>query len=361
MVGIGGWRPFLVVFLLWLTVLGAVGASQQRILCIGDSITQADADHYSYRYVLWKMLVDEGIDFDFVGAQRDHYGGVPNWPVYKGHVFDRDHEGHWGYRVDQVLAGLPVWLAGYAVPDIALIHIGSNDMYHGEAHESTKREVGSIITVLRDRNPSIKIILCTLIPWRWLEDGVRQLNLHLAEIPGEMGSVASPIVLVDQFSGFDPFADSYDGIHPNSSGELKMAQRFFAALRPLLEPEDSDGDFMPDAWERAYFSSLAHDGTADDDVDGYSDLDEYVIGSDPTNPVSSLGFGGGVVGGSYDLRFWTAPGRFYEVESVPALDQGGWTVIDWFGGKGGYTNLGYGLTESNGFYRVRVSLEGEAN
>lgn len=67
-------------------------------------------------------------------------------------------------------------------------------------------------------------------------------------------------------------------------------------LLPLTNapPADSDGDGIPDWWTQQYFghptgqaadNSLA---TADPDGDGFSNLQEYLAGTDPTNPASSF-------------------------------------------------------------------------
>ena len=78
-----------------------------RILPLGNSITQGKFDLRSYRYALWKKLTDEGILFDFIGSMRTNHKGSPKWPKYKGKSFDTDHEGHWGWRVDEILAKQP--------------------------------------------------------------------------------------------------------------------------------------------------------------------------------------------------------------------------------------------------------------
>ncbi len=48
-------------------------------------------------------------------------------------------------------------------------------------------------------------------------------------------------------------------------------------------PPDSDGDGMPDAWERAHRlnPAVASDGTADYDGDVYTNVEEYLNGTDP--------------------------------------------------------------------------------
>ncbi len=61
----------------------------------------------------------------------------------------------------------------------------------------------------------------------------------------------------------------------------------FRTALPALE--DTDGDGMDDAWERAHFGNLSRDGTGDYDGDGRTDADEFVDGTDPTDAGSTLG------------------------------------------------------------------------
>jgi hypothetical protein len=51
--------------------------------------------------------------------------------------------------------------------------------------------------------------------------------------------------------------------------------------------DDFDGDGLPDCWELTYFPSIYSYGPNDDpDGDGVRNLDEYLEGTDPTNPLS---------------------------------------------------------------------------
>ncbi|MGD9106436.1 MAG: hypothetical protein PVJ87_06355, partial [Desulfobacterales bacterium] len=53
------------------------------------------------------------------------------------------------------------------------------------------------------------------------------------------------------------------------------------------ESFDTDDDKMPDGWEVQYgLNPLANDASLDKDSDGYSNLQEYLAGSDPNDPNS---------------------------------------------------------------------------
>lgn len=54
------------------------------------------------------------------------------------------------------------------------------------------------------------------------------------------------------------------------------------AFTAVVSVDDSDFDEMPDWWELAYFDTLAEVPTGDPDGDGYTNLQEYADGNDPT-------------------------------------------------------------------------------
>ncbi|HEX5657649.1 MAG TPA: hypothetical protein VFX59_10665, partial [Polyangiales bacterium] len=57
---------------------------------------------------------------------------------------------------------------------------------------------------------------------------------QVAALASSKSTARSPVVLVDQFTGFDPAADTSEGTHPNELGDKKMAKRWYDALVPLL-------------------------------------------------------------------------------------------------------------------------------
>lgn len=63
---------------------------------------------------------------------------------------------------------------------------------------------------------------------------VKKLNSAIAQVGQKKNTQQSPVIVVDQYSGFDATEDNYDGLHPNQRGEKKMAGRWFGALKPIL-------------------------------------------------------------------------------------------------------------------------------
>ena len=105
----------------------------------------------------------------------------------------------------------------------------------------------TIINKLRKRNPSVKILLAQIPPLgqQWApkklcgtdtayDKALINFNKAVLEFARKNNTAASPVIVVDQFTGVDPATDMYDDIHPNDKGEMKMAERWYRALKPLL-------------------------------------------------------------------------------------------------------------------------------
>ncbi|MET8161545.1 SGNH hydrolase, partial [Sphaerisporangium sp. NPDC005289] len=67
-----------------------------RVMPLGDSITEGTQVPGGYRIGLWQRLASGRYTIDFVGSQF-------NGP---GNLGDHDHEGHPGWRIDQIDANI---------------------------------------------------------------------------------------------------------------------------------------------------------------------------------------------------------------------------------------------------------------
>ena len=203
-------------------------AGAVRILPLGDSITKGRNLHWSYRRDLEAALAAADCSFDFIGKQNGPDSG-PGAPLV-----DRDHEGHSGFRTDEILAGLVNWLRNNA-PDWALVHVGTNDVLQHTSIAAARANISGIVDELRDANPHVGILLAQIIPNRpENEAAVVDLNDGIASLAAQKNTAASPVIVVNHYAGFNASSQTYDGIHPNDSGEAFMAQRWTEALGPRI-------------------------------------------------------------------------------------------------------------------------------
>ncbi len=253
------------------------------ILPLGDSITASSSSYLSYRYYLWTQLVADGTAFDFIGTEDTNRGSTPNWPDFAGQQFDRDHEGHSGRRVDQINQTLPGWLNGYT-PDIALVHLGTNDLLQGQSASSTADELRTTIALLRQDNPDVTIFLAQILPIEPVSAStIDDYNNRVANLASELSTAQSRIIVVDQHTGFSINHHLRDGIHPNTAGEQQMADRFYDALADFLDqtpapPPAPTPNVVPNAHAGPDQTrtdtngdgqaSIALNGTASNDPDG---------------------------------------------------------------------------------------------
>lgn len=202
-----------------------------KILALGNSITEGS----SYRYHLWKKLVDAEYDHTFIGLRSEEDHGYPD---YKGLRFTDKHQGVSGITaIDVAEEEISAWLDQLFTPDVVLVHLGTNDaeaIFEEDASvEQVINSMRSILEALRNKNANVVIYLAQIIPLNTefpeQNELVPVLNARYAELANELNTSESPILLVDCHTGFST-ADLEDAWHPNETGSEKMAQRFAEAL-----------------------------------------------------------------------------------------------------------------------------------
>lgn len=226
---------------LMLTLVNPIAFAQSgpvRIMPLGGSITHGAAMWGpNYRYYLWTQLTQAGYSVDFVGSQTAMWAGEYPFPN-----FDQNHEGHYGFRVDELTANLPVWAASIApaVPDVVLVHAGTNDLGQGKSVDQTISDTAGLVGALRAINPNVTVMLAQLVPCDpntgqgvgyCYPDRLNEFNARVAVLASALTTPQSRVIAVDQNTGFNISADLVDGIHPTPSGDQKIANRWFAALQ----------------------------------------------------------------------------------------------------------------------------------
>ena len=149
--------------------------------------------------------------------------------------FDLDHEGHSGWRADEILAQITHW-ARASSPDFVLLLVGHNDLCQGQDVASTVNDVTAIVDALRTVNANV-VVLVAAITASALPCHV-QIPLFNAQLPAMVAAKStpqSPVLLVDQYTGFMPATMTFDGVHPNADGQSQIGERWFTHLAPLLD------------------------------------------------------------------------------------------------------------------------------
>lgn len=231
------------------------GGATTTILLTGDSITNGGRNYVGYRYDLYFNLLDAGYDIDFLGNNHTLSStegrGTPYPDLYPDYdtTFDKDHDGYWGIKSSEYLSQkLPA--AAALAPEIAIINIGTNDIpgsgQSATNYQASMNNIGAIIDSLRAVNPDVKIVLTQLTPPSTASPSFGAygskfpiFNQNVAELALTKSTAQSPIVVANQYAGFDPVAMTDDGIHPNKYGQRLMADRYYVALQTFLSPGQS--------------------------------------------------------------------------------------------------------------------------
>ncbi len=122
---------------------------------------------------------------------------------------------------------------------------------------------------------------------------------------------------------------------------------------------DSDNDTLPDDYELSVGLNPAfNDAALDLDRDGYSNIDEYVIGTQPNNGSSFFRAAPSVGPVNVSVTFPTLTGRRYRVERSSTLAVSSWAVVqENIAGTGSVITVSDNgaATRPRGFYRVAVT------
>lgn len=194
-----------------------------RVMPLGDSITEGTQIPGGYRIGLWQRFGADGYRVDFVGSQF-------NGPAGLG---DHDHEGHPGWRIDQIDANIVTWLRDSA-PRTVLLHAGTNDVLQNYNVPGAPARLSALVDRITATVPTADVFVATIIPLANpnQEAAARTFN---ATIPGMVQSKANAgkrVHLVDMHAALTT-ADLVDGIHPTATGYDKMAAAWFAAMRSV--------------------------------------------------------------------------------------------------------------------------------
>ncbi|MEU8762715.1 GDSL-type esterase/lipase family protein [Streptomyces sp. NPDC048659] len=191
--------------------------SRLAVMPLGDSITLGvgSSTRTGYRPELSRQLSSEVQQVEFVGSQRDADG--------------THHEGHSGWRIDQLQANIETWLAE-AKPNLITLHIGTNDMNRDYQVATAPQRLGALIDQIHAASPDTVVLVASLVP---ATDPTvqRRVDTYNKAIPGIVADRVQRGYRIAQVSmdGVST-ADLNDNLHPNNRGYTKMAAAFHSGI-----------------------------------------------------------------------------------------------------------------------------------
>lgn len=244
-----------------------------RVWLIGDSITQASG----YRQRLHETLAADGHNVLFIGS---HTADSSNALVEAG---QHHHDGHGGWRIADAIEAVsgpdrtadvarpagavrrrdkppattspfrPGWLhnedgspPSVGVFDIAMIHLGSNDVRFprpGREAEGMSQRLEDLVREILRHRPDITVYLAQIAPQRRSQrfERIVAYNNDLPNVARRLNDEGHDVRVIDVFEGFmhkdwqDP-SDiragwlAPDGVHMADAGNATIAQTYFDAI-----------------------------------------------------------------------------------------------------------------------------------
>ncbi|PYC70198.1 hypothetical protein C7C46_27375 [Streptomyces tateyamensis] len=192
-----------------------------KVMPLGDSITAGagSATGIGYRGPLWDLTASQSpYTIDFVGSAEN------------GSMGDPDNEGHSGYQIAQIRAGIDQWIKA-ADPDVVLLHLGINDLRTGKADPvQAANNLAELVDRIQTDKPQVAVVVQGLITATGgYEQQTTTFNSTIAGLLAARQEAGRHVHYTAP-AAIDPATDLPDQLHPNDGGYRKMAQVFHTAL-----------------------------------------------------------------------------------------------------------------------------------
>ena len=220
-------------------LLGASAASAGHIeiLPLGDSLTRGDNVVGGYRTELYHDLTRAGYSVQFDGSSP--FNLDPSFPDH--------HEGHSGYRIDQIAANLfadngstgndgGFWLNSNVQPNVILLMVGQNDYGQNVNVTQAGDRLSGLITELTAARPKANIIVSNLPVRTDLPaaeaNQEKYFNPQVPLIVKQHEMLGERVTFLDLHSLITP-ANLFDGLHPTQAGYNKIGDAWFGAIEAV--------------------------------------------------------------------------------------------------------------------------------
>ncbi len=200
---------------------------------VGDSMTIGSAGEHTWRLRFWQHLRATGTEGTLVGPRTALHGDGGH--DYAEPDFPQHHLAGWGEGWQHMAPVIADAVTAHR-PDVLLVSLGLIDLGFYTDAEQTAANTRRFLAEARRAHPSLRMVLLPVIPNVRAESDapfaseVAHFNTLLAKTVADLDEPRSPLLLASVPDSYDIHQDTYDGTHPNASGEHRLAASFADAL-----------------------------------------------------------------------------------------------------------------------------------
>ncbi|WP_416966799.1 FG-GAP-like repeat-containing protein [Streptomyces sp. 4F14] len=230
-----------------------------RVMPLGDSTTAGvgSFDGTAYRDETGDALNNPGgfRYINFVGSQK------------RGTMPDPDHEGHPGWRIDEIASIADCKVPQYQ-PNVITLLAGVNDINQNYDLSSAPQRMKNLINQVLEDSPKAVVVVAKVMPTgkAGLQPRIDAFNAALPAVVSDLRANGKHVVLVDT-SDINVAEGLQDDAHPDDGGYAKLGRDFYrgiveAAGKGWLQAPDpqkpatpcdvsdnpSDGTALGDGW-----------------------------------------------------------------------------------------------------------------
>lgn len=287
--------------------------SQHKIMPLGDSITAGQHGDTStpgaYRIQLGEDFSADGLRVDFVGSGS-------NGPSSLG---DKDHEGHGGWRINQIKNLVNGGLLNTHKPEAVLLMIGTNDTRRSSVNQMYA-DLNNLIDTISKQSPDTQILVSSIAPQnpsirgKTIAKKTKEFNDLIPDLVEDKVAQGKKVSFVNAGGSLSLEDLSSDGFHPNAQGYKKIGDAWYEALverDTLIGIENITGTAFKDRLVGNADVNIINGGASTDILTGGAGADIFVY-SKPTEGrdyitdfsiddrfnISAAGFGGGLIAGT---------------------------------------------------------------
>lgn len=215
-----------------------------KIMPLGDSLTAGYPDTCAYRNYLCETLLEKGYNFMFVGPYTTPADRIERYKFPEGYT---NHAGVGGRTIQGILDAADTIFTEEYKPDVIMLMITTNDFGQGYLVEQIEELYRELVAKIFRAYPDVVLYAANPIPKRTANNEIVELDARVVnwEIP-----FLKQIAEDKQANGFEmhyvnmtnevlnfTYEDirEDDKIHPTDSGNIKLANAWFNAIKPTLD------------------------------------------------------------------------------------------------------------------------------